>query len=65
MTLTEARAKHICRICEQPVKMLAPARVFDCYADLEWPSRVTLNFGKEFAHTECVEGATEMPEELF
>ncbi len=48
MTVAEARAKGVCRICGEPVQGTGPVKVM-------------LNFGAEFAHTECLEKPEENP----
>ncbi len=58
MTIAEARAKSVCRVCGEPIKLLCPVRVLDRYDSLDWPERVTLRYGKEFAHMECLESVT-------
>jgi hypothetical protein len=44
LSLAEARERDVCRICERSIGVLNPGSV-------------TYNFGDEFAHTACLDGA--------
>lgn len=59
MTVSEAREAGVCRICGKPIRVAnAPVGWQREFGKLAYPPpAVTLNFGKEFAHTECLERA--------
>ncbi len=60
LTVEEAKARRVCRICEQPISNPgAPVGWTEDFGRMVFPVKVTLNFGQEFAHTVCLEGATE------
>lgn len=53
-----AKERLVCRICEEPISMGGqgcPIGWTEAYGEMVFPARITLNFGKEFAHTECLE----------
>lgn len=55
LTVEQARKKRVCRLCEQPVGSVGMADApFDFQRQIV-PIRVTYDFGKEFAHTKCLE----------
>lgn len=56
ISLTEAKAEHRCRICGEFIECPAgPADWKESYGKVICPIRLTLNFGDEFAHTDCLE----------
>ncbi len=60
LTVEEAKARRVCRICEQPISNPgAPLDWTEEFGQMVYPIKVTLNFGEEFAHTECLEAAIE------
>lgn len=66
LTLEEARATLRCRVCGGRVFVPPgqPKGWRDDFGEMVYPARLTLNFGGEFAHTECLEkgdGAAETP----
>lgn len=61
MTVEEARERRVCRICEQPVPSMGPKGWPTEFREMVYPVAVTLNFGDEFAHTQCLKDTlTEM-----
>jgi hypothetical protein len=61
MTVAEARDQRVCRICGQPVKGGGPIDWPLIFGKMTFPSRLTLNFGDEFAHTDCLEHGAQPP----
>ena len=57
MTVAEAKAARVCRICHQPIGggHGAPEGWTECFDRQVVPERITLHFGAEFAHTACLE----------
>lgn len=60
MTVDEAKQRRVCRICEQPIDVTGPVDWPDRFGEMVWPLAVTLDFGREFAHTACLEGTGEL-----
>lgn len=56
LTVSEARRQRICRICRKPVNPGpgCPAGWQFDYGEMVHPERITLAFGDEFAHTDCL-----------
>ena len=56
LTVAEAREQRVCRICEKPIpeKGYPKGWQFD-FGEMVFPVKFTLNYGKEFAHTSCLE----------
>lgn len=55
LTLEEARARRVCRVCGGPIEVgVQPAGWKDDYGAMVWPVALTLDFGREFAHTGCL-----------
>lgn len=55
ISLEEARSQRRCRICGEAIKVPAgPAGWEDSFGKLTYPVRVVLNYGKEFAHPNCL-----------
>ncbi len=57
MTVEEARTQRVCRICEQPIVLPpegTPKGWTHEFYKMVYPVRITLNFGDEFAHTDCL-----------
>lgn len=56
LTLEEAKTLRRCRLCEQPIDIGGtPEGWMNNFGRMTYPIRVTLDFGKEFAHTDCLE----------
>lgn len=56
ITVEEAKNRRVCRICEQPIPNPgAPKGWTEEFGKMVFPIRVTLNFGEEFAHTDCLD----------
>lgn len=55
LTVAEARYNGICRVCRDRIRPEAAPKgwQFD-FSEMIHPIHVTLNFGKEFAHTQCL-----------
>ena len=56
LTVEEARTARVCRICGKPIPRVPgpkdwPFLFGECVYP---PPALTLNFGKEFAHTDCL-----------
>ena len=66
MTVVEARQARVCRVCGKPIATPpgSPLGWQDEFGEMVYPVRVTLRFGEEFAHTEClrVTGSPSEPE---
>ena len=62
LSVTDARARRVCRVCEKTVVAggVQPDWPFK-FDKLLHPERVTLNFGEEFAHTDCLAAAGASP----
>lgn len=60
LTVAEARAKNVCRVCKLPVRLpkegVPEGWQTECKL-LRFPDALTLNFGEEFAHTSCLRSA--------
>lgn len=56
ISLEQARAEHRCRICGQSIDVGAgvPEGWKDDFGEMQFPYRLTLRFGQEFAHTDCL-----------
>jgi hypothetical protein len=58
LTLEEAKKTCCCRICGKPIQMPEgggfPVGWKESFGKMVWPLKITLNFGKEFAHTDCL-----------
>ena len=54
LSVPEARRLRVCRICGVPIRATGPAGWPEQFGELTYPVRVTLNFGDEFAHTDCL-----------
>ncbi len=56
MDLQEARSKGVCRVCGEPIRVKGPPKNWQWnFGSMTYPVVVTLNFGSEFAHTECLD----------
>jgi hypothetical protein len=56
ITVEEAKQRRVCRICEQPISGAGcPVGWTEEFGRMVFPIRITLNFGQEFAHTDCLE----------
>ena len=57
MTVAEAKAARVCRICHQPMGggRGSPEGWTEDFDRQVYPEKLTLKFGKEFAHTDCLE----------
>jgi hypothetical protein len=62
LSVKEAKSRRVCRICEEPVPSGGPAGWTEDFGEMLHPIRVTLNFGEEFAHTECLQKTTQQAE---
>lgn len=54
----EARRNGVCRVCGNTMPKDAsgqPKGWATTFGSMCWPEAITLNFGKEYAHTACVE----------
>ena len=56
LSLEEAQATKRCRVCGDPVPIPGgqSAGWMREFGRMVWPVKVTLNFGDEFAHTDCL-----------
>lgn len=60
LTLEEAKRRRVCRVCGEPILVDgAPIGWTDEFGKMLYPVRVTLDFGREFAHTDCLAGCEE------
>jgi hypothetical protein len=58
MTVEEARKARVCRICGGRIQIPAggsPQGWDHEFGRMVYPEKITLNFGDEFAHTDCLE----------
>lgn len=57
MTVAEARTARVCRICGEPIPISGgvPKGWESEFGQMTYPLRITLDFGEEFAHTDCLE----------
>jgi hypothetical protein len=54
--LEEAQERRICRLCFKPISNSGgPKDAHLMFREMVFPEKVTFNFGKEFAHTDCLE----------
>ena len=61
MTIQEAKEKSVCRICEKPIGR-GPGKPMGWtseFREMVFPEKITLNFGEEFAHTDCLKSQLE------
>lgn len=58
LTVEEARKQRICRVCRRPIAGTGPTGWPLEFREMVWPVKVTLNFGEEFSHTDCLPPAT-------
>jgi len=55
LSVEEAREKRVCRICEKSISsVIGPEGWPFGFNEMVFPIAITLNFGKEFAHTDCL-----------
>ena len=54
ISLEEAKAKSICRICGEPIKLFRENQRDILIESVAPPMRVVLKYGKEFAHYNCL-----------
>jgi hypothetical protein len=55
MTVLEARKKGVCRICGETIRAVGVPRGWQTnFGEMTWPQEITLKFGDEFAHTDCL-----------
>jgi hypothetical protein len=56
MTVEEARASSVCRICGKNINVPTgqPKGWESEFGEMVYPLAITLNFGDEFAHTACL-----------
>ena len=62
LPLIDAQERGVCRICGEPLLKDAknlPAGWRTMFREQVWPDKITLNFGEEFAHTDCLAAAPE------
>ncbi len=63
LSLNDAKLERRCRICGEPIVVTAAPKGWQeqfremCYP----PPSVTLNFGEEFAHTQCLSDSEAQP----
>ena len=57
LSLNDAKRERRCRICGQPIVVtFVPVGWQDQFREMVYPPpAVTMNFGDEFAHTQCLE----------
>lgn len=57
LSVEEARSARLCRICEQAIGVdtsVLPAGWEHAFGRMALPVGIALDFGEEFAHTNCV-----------
>ncbi len=57
MTVEEARVKSVCRICGKSMALpqgTTPKGWTHEFYEMTYPLRITMDFGDEFAHTDCL-----------
>jgi hypothetical protein len=56
LTAPEARRLRVCRVCHAPIVIGAamPAGWYFDFFDLLYPTAITLDYGREYAHTACL-----------
>lgn len=62
LSVEEARQRRVCRLCEQPVFPNGtpegqPMGWAHEFGKMVFPYQIILDFGREFAHAECLEKA--------
>lgn len=65
LSLREAKDRSKCRICEGTIHRVGgqPLGWMESFGVRCYPApSITLNFGKEFAHTECLKPKKEKPD---
>lgn len=61
MTVEEARAARVCRLCGKPISLAGGAMdVALKFRQQVYPERITFDFGAEFAHTACLKSLVTM-----
>ncbi len=59
LSLDEARRQRRCRICGERIEIGHSPLGFEYdFREQIYPQRVTFKFGREFAHTDCLESVT-------
>jgi hypothetical protein len=55
MTVAQARAAGVCRVCGEPICVPpGPVGWAQEFGAMLYPVAITLDFGAEFAHTSCL-----------
>lgn len=55
LSLNQAKQERRCRICGETIIVAgAPAGWMEDFGSQVYPIKITLNFGEEFAHTDCL-----------
>jgi hypothetical protein len=56
MSVEDARRNRVCRICGDPCgrNTAGPKDWQLMFAKMAYPESITLNYGKEYAHTDCL-----------
>ena len=66
LSVQEAREQRVCRVCQKPMPADSKGRPqgwqFD-FSKESMPEKITLNFGKEYAHTGCIVGQPQEAQE--
>ena len=59
ITVEQAQIDGICRVCgERYDSIYAPQDFHLDFGEQVFPTKWTFNFGREFAHTDCLEAET-------
>ena len=57
LTVAAARSNGVCRVCGEPIRVSGSPKGWQFeFREMIFPMAVTLNFGHEFAHTQCLAG---------
>ncbi len=55
LSVKEARENRICRLCGKKIQVYGVSENWEFeFRELIYPIKLTLNFGEEFCHTECL-----------